>query len=288
VSPAIELPGLRADSPAGALVLYGLASLLPRSARVRWKTSSSLSWHAEVSDEGLHDLGQLVGLVVEAIKADSLTGLPSVAPDLNKLTPEGWVAASVRPDAVGRVIAGLSAQAPLRPQGQVPFTPLCVISFRGKGSFFGPAVKQDTTIKVPELSELLAGPWRYRKACNTLGLDPDARRQDGAVIGPDPSADGVRGVPGLVPLALRGLAAVAPMPGETRLRGGAFAGTSQGTEFRWPVVVEPVPVDALPLVAARDWESSSDAQRAAASVEAVFASRILRGERRLSAGRRVA
>ena len=127
-----------------------------------------------------------------------------------------------------------------------------------------------------------------KKGCNTLGLDPHARRQDGAIIGPDPSADGVRGVPALVPLAARGLAAVAPMPDAGRVRGGAFVRDGAGLDFRWPVFTFPVSAAALPLLVARDWSSRTASQRAAAGVEAVFASRILRDERRLSIGRRVA
>ena len=291
MSQIVALPGLRADSPAAALVLYGLAALVGPGA-IRWAGDAQAGWHGELSAERCEDLDGLVEVAVSAIAANPLTDLGSIASDLNKVLPEDWAQAVTRDDAVGRLASGMCADAPLRPKGQAPMTPLCVVSFYGKSSFFGPAVKQDRDLAdkraaaVQQMTALLRESWMRNREVNTLGLDPGARRQDGATIGPDPSADGVRGVPALVPLALRGLATVAPMPAAKRVRGGAFS--ADGREFRWPVFTTPVPTDALPIVAARDWAARAPAQRAAAGVEAVFASRILRDERRLAHGRRIA
>lgn len=288
MSTSILLPGLRAESPAAALALYGIAKALAPDVSVRWTTREDSGWRAEVIGARCADLDGLVETLIDAIKSDPLTDVQSIATDVNKLTPQAWRASVEGIGAVSQLLIGLCAEAPLRSGGQVPYTPLCVISFRGTGSFFGPTVKQDGTLAAKDLHALLHGPWVSKKGCNTLGLDPGARRQEGAIMGLDPSADGVRGVPALVPLACRGLACVAPMPSTDRVRSGALVGDRAGLEFRWPVFTFPVRAAALPLLVARDWSKRTAAQRAAAGVEAVFASRILRDERRLSTGRRVA
>jgi hypothetical protein len=288
VSTSIPLPGLRAESPAAALALYGIAQVLAPDVSVRWASSGDSEWCAEVISSRCADLDALVETLTDAIQSDPLTDVRSIASDVNKLTPQTWRASVEGMGAVSQLLVGLCAEAPLRPGGQVPYTPLCVISFRGTGSFFGPTAKQDGGLTAKDLRTLLHGPWVSKKGCNTLGLDPGARRQDGASMGPDPSADGVRGVPALVPLACRGLASVAPMPGTRQIRGGAFVRNRTGLDFCWPVFTFPVPAAAIPLLVARDWIKRTAVQRAAAGVDAVFASRILRDERRLSIGRRVA
>jgi hypothetical protein len=285
---SIPLPGLRGESPAAALALYGIAQVLAPDVTVRWASDGDSEWRAEVISARCADLDGLIETLIDAIQSDPLTGVQSVGKDVNKLTPQTWGRSVEGMGAVSQLLAGLCTEAPLRPAGQVPYTPLCVISFRGTGSFFGPTAKQDGSLAAKDMRALLRGPWVSKRGCNTLGLDPGARRQDGAIIGPDPSADGVRGVPALVPLACRGLTSVAPMPGTRHVRGGAFVRDRAGLDFRWPVFTVPVSAAALPLLVARDWSTRTAVQRAAAGVEAVFASRILRDERRLSIGRRVA
>jgi hypothetical protein len=274
------------------LALYGIAHLLKPEATVRWTGEARSGWRAEVISDQCADVDGLVEVLADTIRSDSLSDVKSLAKDVNELTAETWSKGISRQDAVARLVIGLSAEAPLRAGARTSLTPLCVYSFGSRGTLFGNVAKQDSTIKSVELRAVLMGAWTPKRDCNTLGLDPGARRQDGATMGPDPSADGVRGVPGLLPLMIRGLAAVAPMPGEGRVRGGAFVRTDSGVEFRWPTFNVPVSAAALPLVVARDWTARSGAQRIAAGVEAVFAARILRGHGRLSGrlaiGRRVA
>lgn len=286
--PFIALPGLRPDSPAAALALYGIAYLLGEGTAVRWAPDGASGWHAEVSSDDCADLDGLVERLVEAIRLDALTTVVDLAKDVNELTPEKWGEAVEGGGGIGRMVTGLCAEAPERQGGRVSLTPVCVYSFGTRGTLFGNASKQDDTVAVKDVRALLAGSSESRKGCNTLGLDPGARRQQGAIMGPDPSADGVRGIPGLVPLALRGLAAVAPMPGTRSVRGGAFMSSRDGVEFQWPIFTASVPAEALHLVVGRQWSGRPEAQRAAAGIEAVFASRILRAERRLSIGRRIA
>jgi len=285
---SIPLPGLRADSPAAALALYGIAQVLAPDASVRWASRGDSEWRAEVINARCSDIDGLVEMLIDAIQSDPLTDVQSIAKDVNELTPQTWSGAVSGESAVARLLEGLCAEAPLRTGGRVSLTPVCVYSFGYRGTLFGNVAKQDGALRADELRALLHDPWMPRKGCNTLGLDPHARRQDGAIMGPDPSADGVRGVPALVPLAARGLAAVAPMPDARHVRGGAFARDSAGPDFRWPMFTFPVSAAALPLLVARDWSRRTAAKRAAAGIEAVFSARILRAEKRLSIGRRVA
>lgn len=285
---AIPLPGLPAESPAAALALYGIAHLAGPSARVRW-APSGLRWQAEVAVQGCSDVDGLAGLLVDRINEDSFASIESLAKDVNELMPKDWRAGLDDPAAaIKRLVAGLCAEAPLRPGGQVALTPLCVYSFGSRGTLFGNAAKQDVNIRSKALRGLLTGPWSAARNCNTLGLDPVARRQDGATMGPDPSADGVRGVPGLVPLALRGLAAVAPLPNRPRVRGGAFTRDGASVSFEWPIFTIAVAASSLATMVARRWSQRSDAQRAAAGIEAVYSARVLRDERRVAFGQRVA
>jgi hypothetical protein len=289
MSVPIRLPGLRGESPAAALALYGISHLLGEEATVSWVADErGAGWCAEVTSSRTGGLDELCRALVDAVVADPLSGLRDLAKDVNELTPKLW-SVGLRTDiAVARLVAGLCCEAPLRQGERVALSPICVYSFGTRGTLFGNAVKQDEAIDVKSVRALLTSPWTPTKGCNTLGFDPGARRQDGAIMGPDPSADGVRGVPGLVPLVLRGLAAVAPMPHPTRAQGGAFARGDGRVEFRWPIFTTPVARASLSLVVARDWMRRSPAQCAAAGIEAVFAAVVLRAERRLSLGRRVA
>jgi len=283
----VVLPGLRGGSPAAALALYGIASLLPAGSTVRWVEDGPGDWVVAV-DADMPDLAALSTILVDAIKADGLGLLEKVAKDINEVTPDQFAARQSK--AVHRVLVGLAAEAPLRANGKVAITPICTYSFGTRGTLFGNAAKQDASLTVDAVQRLLDDEAQEQKGCNTLGFDPAARRQDGAVIGPDPSADGVRGVPGLVPLVLRGLATVALMPGisQSGVQGGAFVRHERRWEFRWPVFASAVRCDGLPFLVARDWGARSAAQRGASSVNAVYASTVLRDERRLGHGRRVA
>lgn len=282
----LVLPGLRGGSPAAALALYGIAWLVPAGSTMRWVGNGLGDWVAAV-DADVPDIAAMSATVVEAIKVDDLRTLQAVAGDINQVTPEQF--AAPRTAAVRRVLVGLAAEAPLLAKGNVARTPICVVSFRGKRNLFGSAAKQDKAMDVQAVRRLLSGEAEEQKGCNTLGFDPAARRQDGAVIGPDPSADGVRGIPGLVPLILRGLATVAPMPGAGRsTQGGAFVRIDRRVEFRWPIFSSAVRCDALPFLVARDWGARSASQRAASGIDAVYASTVLREELRLGHGRRIA
>jgi hypothetical protein len=285
------LSGLRADSPAAALALYGLAYLDPESA-VRWTADGDSGWHAEITSGRCANQDELIDLLVARIRENPFSELDSLAKDVNELTPQMWSVGISREDAVARLLIGLCAEAPLRPAGQVSLTPLCVYYFGTRGTLFGNAARQDATVRDADLRAVLFDSWAAKKGCNTLGLDPIARRQDGAIMGPDPSADGVRGVPGLVPLMLRGLSSVAPMPSSRGVRGGAFVRNQERAEFMWPIFTGFLAAAALPPVVARDWTARTAAERIAAGVEAVFASQILRAHRRISGrlafGRRVA
>lgn len=286
---AVSLPGLDAGSPACVLALYGLVHVLGEGTKVRW-TSARATWLPEVAGPGLDSLETVIDRLVDGIRADDLTSIAKVAKDVNEVTPQGWrLGVDDESTSIARLLMGLCAESPRRQSGErVALTPACVYSFGTRGTLFAQAAKQDAELDPADLARLLNGTWEARRGVNTLGLDPAARRQDGATMGADPSADGVRGVPGLVPLMLRGMATVAPMPGRHAVAGGAFVRDADGIELRWPVFDVWVSRERLALVAARDWTARTPAERSAARVQAVFGSRILRRERRVAQGRRVA
>ena len=87
---SIPLPGLRADSPAAALALYGIAHLLAPDVSVRWTSQRDSEWHAEVSSARCPDFDGLVEALTEAIGSDPLTDVQSIAKDVNELTPQTW------------------------------------------------------------------------------------------------------------------------------------------------------------------------------------------------------
>ncbi len=67
----VALPGLRGGSPAAALALYGIASLLPAGSTVRWMDDDRGDWVVAV-DASVPDLAALSTILVDAIKADGL------------------------------------------------------------------------------------------------------------------------------------------------------------------------------------------------------------------------
>lgn len=286
----IYLPGLRADAPAGALALYGVAELLGEGSRVRWSDGGVGTWHAVCETEIADDVAELAAALATRAEREPAEEITAVAKDLNELTPETFASSlSDSETSIAAVVAALSAEAPLRAEARLPMTPVCVYSFGTRGTLFGSVRKAEQELSSQQIAHVLAGPWTRKRGVNTLGFDAAARRQDGATMGPDPSADGVFGVPGLVPLVIRGLHAVIPMPSPGRRpQGGAFGAVAPGPRrFQWPVFTAPVDCHAIRYVAARDWASRSGAQLRAAAIAAVFSSEVLRDERRLALGRRV-
>lgn len=283
----IILSGLRGDSPVAVLAFYGIATLLSSAnAECWWTARPAGGWQASVRVPGINGTAALADHLVSQIQHNPLTGLLKVAPDANKVMP-----ADLRrvlndpPSAVRAVVAGLVAECPARSKGQTALSRFTITSFKGKRSVFGTVIREDDHVTAALLHEVLAGPWIHRPDHNTLNLDPSAREQDGSRLGVDPSTSGVRGVGALLPLVIRGLPSVPPLPAAARrVRCGAFADNT----FVWPVWSQTLPMRAIPWMASRDWSKRSEAQRRAASVEAVFGASVTEAKdgRRLTYGRR--
>lgn len=289
----VVLDGPRADSPMGVLVALGTLSLLTRyghpEARLGW-TATPFGHRPTITTTAELDLAELSRVVAEAIDADGLTDLKQVADDLNKVMPEdlrGVLSAGPSPSAA--LLTGLASALPLRPAGQVAMSPLCIVSFKGRRSVFDAIIRQDRSITAVVMRGVLGGPWVYERDQATMGLDPAARRADGALMGPDASADGTRGVAGSLSLATRGLSLVPPLPARGRRpHQGAFAESG----FAWPVWEPPLPVAAVRMLMGRNWQARAKdpAQLRGAGMVGVYRSRIVEAKdgRRLARATRVA
>lgn len=243
----IEITGLRADNPMCVLVAFGVIDLLARTgdegARLSWEADGH-GFHA-VLESTVGDIDDVVATLKSALKLDDVPGLRDVASDINTILPGDLRKELGDPESRRRhLLSGLAAEYPLRPGGQAAMTPLCMISFRGTRSLFKALAKEDSKVTEEHLRVLLIGPWKYEKGFSSLNLNPAARIQDSARMGPNASADGTRGAPGSMSLAVRGMTLVPPLPsrsfpvrvvacrsersrdGQTRRREAAFA---------WPV-----------------------------------------------------
>lgn len=282
------LNGLRGDSPAAALALYGIAALLDSTeCECCWTAEPAGGWRAMLLAPGVNSTEDLADRLAKGIQQDSLTGLLDIAPDANKVMPEDLRRALDQPPSAARTtLAGLVAECPVRAAGQTAFSRFTITSFQGKRSVFGTVIREDDQVSTELLHEVLVGPWLHRPGHNTLNLDPSARDQDGSRLGVDPSTSGVRGVGALLPLMIRGVSSVPPHPAAARrVRCAAFADDT----FVWPIWSRPLPVHAISRMASRDWSKRSEPQRRAASVEAVFGAKVTMAKdgRRLTYGRRM-
>jgi hypothetical protein len=211
----IEMTGLRADNPMCVLVALGVIDLVTRggddAARLGWDADEH-GFHA-VLESTVGDVEDIASTLKSALKLDDVPALPDVASEINKVLPGDLRKELDEEDSRRRhLLSGLATEYPLRPGGQAAMTPLCMISFRGKRSLFKALAREDGTVTEEDLRDLLIGPWNYERGIGSLNLNPAARIQDSARMGPNASNDGTRGVPGSMPLAVRGMTLVPPLP----------------------------------------------------------------------------
>lgn len=289
---AVKLPGVRGQSPMGMLVALGTLDVLAEhadaGARLSW-CDDGAGQCAAITSEGAGTSDDVARAAFEAIRADPLDGLTSVAGDLNKVTPEALHDVLARSGAA-RVLCGLCAEAPLRPQGQAAMTPLAITSFQGRRSVFGTLLSADAGLTEEKLRALFGGPWTYARNVATLNLDPAAREQDSARMAADASADGTRGMPGALSLAARGLSIVAPMPTRSGRGKRPRVAAVHDHHLAWPIWREPLTRFGARALMGRAWGAiePGDAVLDACGVVAVYASEIVAAKdgRRLARAQR--
>lgn len=287
----VPLPGVRASSPMGLLVALGTLDVLTEhydaGTRLAWCDDGS-GHCAAITAGGATTPDELADRTFDAIAADSLAAIQSLAKDLNQVTPGALHDALGNP-GFPRSVAGLCAEAPLRPAGQVAMTPLVITSFQGRRSVFGTLLRSDADLTERQLSALFSGPWRYARSVATLNLDPGAREQDSARMAADASADGTRGVPGSLSLAARGLTLLPPLPtGSGRGKRPRVAAVHEG-RFAWPVWTSALTRFGVRALMGRSWGAVLDgATLDAYGIAAVFESEIVDAKdgRRLAHARR--
>lgn len=288
---AVKLPGVRAQSPMGLLVALGALDLLAEhidgGARLSW-CEDGAGHCAGITVEGAATSDDVARMAFEAVRADPLDGLNSLAVDINKVTPEALHDVLSQPD-VPRLLRGLCAEAPLRPDGQAAMTLLAIGSF--KANSFVPAVlRADARTTEVHLRALFGEAWRYARGVASLALDPAARQQDSARMAADASTDKTRGVLGALSLAVRGLALVPPMPVcSGRGRRTRLAAVHEH-RLVWPVWREPLTRFGVRALMGRSWGAiePGDAALDACGVVAVYESEIIAAKdgRRLARAQR--
>lgn len=300
----VELPGIVAESPMGLLVALGTLDVLSEhvspGARLWWLADQTGGHRGVIEVTGAATPDDVARLAFQALSDDPLANLLEVAPDLNKVAPPSLHRAlTASPAPWTRVLYGLCAEAPLRPNGQAAMTPLAITSFKGRRSVFPTLVRADAAVSEVQLRKVYSGPWRYARNVPTLNLDPAAREQDSARMSVDASADGTRGTPGTLALAVRGLGLIGPLP--SRGRRPRLAAVSQrrrtgsgAAESRlvWPVWKQPLSRFGARALLGRDWlQREPDAETlAACGILALYQSAVVAAKdgNRLARARRIA
>lgn len=269
--------GLRAENPMSFLVAIGaleiLASHEDRAARLVWRSTEN-GWRGALLTSTADDTAGLAEVLFNAIQANTLRGLREVAQDLNRVDPSvlRQVLEATDDTGVRRVLGALVAEMPLTSNGFAAMTPMCITSFHGRRSVFGAIVGSDDDLRPWHLLPLLVGEWRGHKGVATLGWDPAMREQDSARMGPDASADGTRGVPGALQLAIRGLHACAPLPCRGRRPRVAAV---DGSRFIWPIWDSPLRSFGVRNLMGRRWSDVPRPELDACGVRAVYAAEIV-------------
>lgn len=300
---AVALPGVVAQTPMGLLVALGTLDVLTEhvapDTRLWWKATQTGGHLAVISVPRALSPDDVAQLVFEALADDPLAGLMEVAADLNKVAPADLHRAlTSRGVPWLRVLCGLCAEAPLRPQGQSAMTPLAITSFKGRRSVFATVLRADAAVSEAHLRAVYGGRWSYERKIPTLNLDPAAREQDSARMAADASADGTRGAPGTLPLAVRGLSLLSPLPSRVRPRLPALnerrssRSVAAARLLVWPVWERPLSRFGARALLGRDWlEREPDAETlTACGILAIYQSAIVavKDGSRLARARRIA
>ena len=229
------LTGVRADTPIGAMVSFGLLRLNP---------SFRLAWHgriAAVYTQGLLLADDLVELVTRTAanrpKAEDRTEF-SWSHTLKDVKQEDWV----------KAVSGATTSdqrewlAALGAPGADAFYPTPFDMTSGSQKFLHELGDLPGAVTQESVREALFGPWMYRDMTHSLGWDPNMMRA-GAFTSVQPrELKRERGVTAAVWLASESLPLFPCFIGE----GGRLVVRAWvGHQFRWPVWESPVTLDGL-------------------------------------------
>lgn len=228
----ILLTGVRADTPIGAMVAFGLLRLNP-AFRLSWEDRIAAMYTPEV-------------LTTEEI-IERVTGIAEGRPEhrhefswastLKDAKTEDWAQAvsSVETPEQWEWLAAVGAPGPKRFNA----TPFDMTS--GSQKFLRELANLPRAVTSRSVQETLFGPWRYADSTHSLGWDPTMLRA-GAFTAVQPRELKNRGVTAAVWLASESLPLFPCFIGE---RGRLAVRGWADRQFRWPIWELPVSIDGL-------------------------------------------
>ncbi|MHB1537126.1 MAG: type I-G CRISPR-associated protein, Cas3-extension family [Solirubrobacteraceae bacterium] len=241
---SVALTGLRAENPLAFLVALGALSLLSETdherPRMSWQEHDG-SWTPHLHGERLATDDGVVEAIAAAHEKRDLEAELGWEKDVMKLTrPEARAALQRLPSdtEAARVIAACVTELPLRqPNGWVPYTPFRLVPRRGRARFLEAAVRESQNGS-EHIRSCLFEEWVHTPDTQSMRWDPSALVSSRALMAEAPTHAKVRGVPGAVLLAIRGLAS---FPLVTNQRGRASAaGFADRRRFVWPIWRDPL------------------------------------------------
>lgn len=261
----ISCPGLRSENPLAFLVALGALELLHRGnvdADLRWSKSVG-GWHAVLRADGQSEASALAARLVGLTQTQDFEILSTDVNEVDTVTLRQALD-TADTDSLA-LLSALTSEYPLRANGTCAFTQWCFISLRGTRSFLPTLRNAVERLQTADVETVLTGPWSYRRDVNTLNLDPGARAQENALMGPDPSADKTRGVAGTLGLAAFGLPFYPLRPRSDAARS---IGLTHRNRLFWPIWTDHLARDAVRALLASPWIDDTNAAEAAPHLRA--------------------
>ena len=253
---AIDLTGLRADNPMGAMAAFGSLRIAERSdllrgSKLSWKRHAG-SFHAVLSTSSpVITSGKLVEILVEDLCATQSRSELCWSEQIKSATEEMYRRAATGASLeVNAWLAAFASDLALD-DAQLEPTPFDMSVARQK--FLADANSLSKTLASPQgrkgippeaaYREALFGPWLYRDDQHSLGWDPSTLKM-GAFTFKAPTQMANGGVRAAVWLAFESLP-LFPCAYAGRLVTRSFFRTKRELWFRWPVWEEPITLKAL-------------------------------------------
>jgi hypothetical protein len=257
----IELTGLRADLPIGAMAALGVLRICQRAEPFR---GSKLSWrrgggsfHAVLHtrsesgpDELLEAIAADVKRAAERLELTWRGKLKGLMPDEFRVAAGSVVEASSREEReTADWFAAFGSDSAVDREGRVDATPLDMTG--GPQEFLAgarelavrmsivPAGNRKVKTPVESFREALFGPWRYEDDQHSLGWDPTAIKL-GAFTYKAPTKMANSGVQAAVWLAFESLPLFPCFTVRGLVQARAFQRTRRQFVFSWPVWTEPI------------------------------------------------